>query len=125
MKNIHSLMDQIQSDTDYYVLKGAFEDRGLSYAYNVNRKLHYDLTSSFDDVIKNCMFDKKDCTDEKRFSVFPHRGQCHTFNKDGSEEVLSAGTNFGLKLVLNLNKSDSFGGIEGTNGFKILIHEAC
>ncbi|XP_012635656.2 epithelial sodium channel subunit beta [Microcebus murinus] len=78
-------------------------------------------------LILSCLFGAEPCSYRNFTSIFyPHYGNCYIFNWGMTEKALPSanpGTEFGLKLILDIGQEDYVPFLASTAGVRLLLHE--
>uniref|UniRef100_A0A2K6FHP1 Epithelial sodium channel subunit beta n=1 Tax=Propithecus coquereli TaxID=379532 RepID=A0A2K6FHP1_PROCO len=78
-------------------------------------------------LILSCLFGAEPCSYRNFTSIFyPHYGNCYIFNWGMTEKALPSanpGTEFGLKLILDIGQEDYVPFLVSTAGVRLLLHE--
>ncbi|XP_071108315.1 uncharacterized protein [Haliotis cracherodii] len=78
-----------------------------------------------EDLIVACEWQDKSCSAENFTQVFTDHGVCYSFNAadDDPLMVTSAGSDYGLKLTLNVEQYEYMPGPHDAAGVKLLLHD--
>ncbi|XP_008058132.1 amiloride-sensitive sodium channel subunit beta isoform X2 [Carlito syrichta] len=78
-------------------------------------------------LILACLFGDEPCSYRNFTSIFdPHYGNCYIFNWGMTEKALPSanpGTEFGLKLILDIGQGDYVPFLASTAGVRLMLHE--
>uniref|UniRef100_A0A2I3HI54 Epithelial sodium channel subunit beta n=1 Tax=Nomascus leucogenys TaxID=61853 RepID=A0A2I3HI54_NOMLE len=78
-------------------------------------------------MILACLFGAEPCNYRNFTSIFyPHYGNCYIFNWGMTEKALPSanpGTEFGLKLILDIGQEDYVPFLTSTAGVRLMLHE--
>ncbi|XP_011916392.1 PREDICTED: amiloride-sensitive sodium channel subunit beta isoform X3 [Cercocebus atys] len=78
-------------------------------------------------MILACLFGAEPCNYRNFTSIFyPHYGNCYIFNWGMTEKALPSanpGTEFGLKLILDIGQEDYVPFLASTAGVRLMLHE--
>uniref|UniRef100_H2NQE3 Epithelial sodium channel subunit beta n=2 Tax=Pongo abelii TaxID=9601 RepID=H2NQE3_PONAB len=110
-----------QAVTEWYVLQAT------NIFAQVPQQELVEMSYPSEQMILACLFGAEPCNYRNFTSIFyPHYGNCYIFNWGMTEKALPSanpGTEFGLKLILDIGQEDYVPFLASTAGVRLMLHE--